>query len=131
MRVPFVLRSLLMSFLLGSLAAVVLSACDTQSVIVVVPTPTVARPPDLSWNGSVGALFFNKCKSCHGGLAGLTLTSYKDTMKGSMRGPVIQPGNPAASKLVVKQSAGGHPGQLTDEQLVRVKAWIRWGAPEY
>ncbi|MBI5877048.1 MAG: hypothetical protein HZB53_05295 [Chloroflexi bacterium] len=126
------LRTLVSAALLGLFAVLVLSACDANTFTYVAPTPTPARsrPPDLSWNGSVGALFFNKCKSCHGGVAGMFLTSYKDAMKGSMRGPVIVPGDPVNSKLVIKQSTGSHPGQLSDDQLARVKAWIAWGAPE-
>jgi len=47
-----------------------------------------------------------------------------------MHGPIILPGNPAESKLVIKQSQGDHPGQLSPEQLTRAKEWIRWGALE-
>ena len=47
-----------------------------------------------------------------------------------MNGPVIVPGDPANSKLVVKQSEGNHPDQLAPNQLLWVKEWIKWGAPE-
>ena len=51
-------------------------------------------------------------------------------MRGSMNGPIVLPGNPAQSKLVIKQAQGNHPGQLAPDQLAHVKEWIRWGAPE-
>jgi hypothetical protein len=51
-------------------------------------------------------------------------------MKGAQDGPVIAAGDAANSKLMVIQSAGGHPGQLTAEELALVKAWIEAGAVE-
>ena len=38
----------------------------------------------------------------------------------------MQPG----SKLIVVQSAGGHPGQLSAEELDLVRQWIAAGALE-
>lgn len=120
-----------------------LASCESPNLTPLTPVPTSAGAPvvrpsaptlagraRLSWNGAVGSIFFSTCKSCHGGLAGLTLTSYGEAMRGSMRGPVIVPGRPADSKLVIKQSEGGHPGQLTPDQLETVKDWIAQGAPE-
>jgi hypothetical protein len=92
------------------------------------PAPT--RPPALSWNGSIGQLLNDRCASCHGQIAGLSYATYESAMRGSMNGPVILPGDPSNSKLMVKQLAGNHPGQLASEQLAWVKAWIKWGAPE-
>jgi ribosomal protein S9 len=51
-------------------------------------------------------------------------------MKGATDGPVIVPKDTANSKLIVVQSAGGHPGQLSAEELAIVKAWIDAGALE-
>jgi hypothetical protein len=52
-------------------------------------------------------------------------------MAGSKNGPVIVPGDPAASLLVQKQSgAEAHFGQLSPEELQRVVEWIDAGAPE-
>jgi hypothetical protein len=40
------------------------------------------------------------------------------------------PGDPDNSQIVVKQSAGGHPGQLTEDELKTIVDWITAGAPE-
>jgi cytochrome b subunit of formate dehydrogenase/mono/diheme cytochrome c family protein len=110
------------------------------------PTPT-ARPTSAaaptttgesvasttpSWDNGIGQLFQQKCALCHGasGMVGLNLTTYADAMKGSSNGPVIVPGDAANSKLVVKQQAGNHPGQLTADEINQVISWIDAGAPE-
>jgi hypothetical protein len=51
-------------------------------------------------------------------------------MKGGKTGPVIVASDSANSQLVAKQVAGGHPGQLTPEEIEQVKQWIDAGAPE-
>jgi len=43
---------------------------------------------------------------------------------------VVVPGDSANSKLFQIQSKGGHPGQLSAEELAIVKAWIDSGALE-
>jgi len=93
-------------------------------------TPAVAS--DLTWDNSIGALFQSKCTTCHGAgaLGGLNLSTYADAMKGGASGPVIVPGDGANSLLVTKQQAGGHPGQLTPEEIAQVIEWIDAGALE-
>jgi hypothetical protein len=64
-------------------------------------------------------------------MQGLNLLTYATTMSGSENGPVIVPGDPAASLLVQKQSADQpHFGQLTAEELQIVTEWIAAGALE-
>ena len=93
-------------------------------------TPAVTS--DLTWDNSIGALFQAKCTSCHGAgaLGGLNLSTYSDAMKGGASGPVIIPGDGANSLLVIRQQAGGHPGQLTPEEIAQVIEWIDAGALE-
>jgi hypothetical protein len=43
---------------------------------------------------------------------------------------VILPGDAENSPLVTIQQAGGHPGQLTPEEIAQVIEWINAGAPE-
>ena len=86
----------------------------------------------LTWV-EVGPIFTARCGTCHSATTatnGLNLGSYTDAMKGATDGPVIVPGDSANSKLIVIQSAGGHPGQLSAEELAIVKAWIDAGALE-
>ena len=51
-------------------------------------------------------------------------------MKGGNSGPVIVPGDAANSLLVQKQQAGGHPGQLTPDEISQVVEWINAGTLE-
>lgn len=99
------------------------------------PAPTAeassGTPASLTWV-QVGPIFAAKCLQCHGDLAtgGLNLSTFAGAIKGGKDGPVIVPNDAANSKLFVIQSAGGHLGQLSADELANVKAWIDAGAPE-
>jgi cytochrome b subunit of formate dehydrogenase/mono/diheme cytochrome c family protein len=103
------------------------------------PSPTPAATAEATsastsaptW-AEVGSIFASKCGQCHGASAsgGLNLGTYMDALKGGGDGPVIVPGDAANSKLFQLQSAGGHFGQLSAEELAMVKAWIDSGAIE-
>ena len=95
------------------------------------PSKTTPSAP-LTWDNSIGAMLQAKCTTCHGAaaMAGLNLSSYADAMKGSNSGPVIVPGDATNSLLVQKQQAGGHPGQLTPDEIATLIEWIDAGAPE-
>jgi cytochrome b subunit of formate dehydrogenase len=101
------------------------------------PLPTISAGAVLSgsltWDASIGALFQSKCGMCHNATLatkGLSFASFADAMRGASDGPVIVPGDANSSKLVVMQSAGGHPGQFNLEELTAVKKWIDAGALE-
>ncbi len=86
----------------------------------------------ITWEGSI-SVTLQKCTACHGETvtaAGLDLGAYAGTIEGAQDGPVIVPGDAAGSKLVVIQQAGGHPGELTSDELAAVIEWINAGAPE-
>jgi hypothetical protein len=70
-----------------------------------------------------------KCVDCHGSIAGLDLSSYQAAMKGGNSGPIIVPGDPDNSLIVIKQSKK-HPGQLGQGELQALIEWIASGAPE-
>lgn len=95
-------------------------------------TPTGEAAPVLTWDSGISALFQAKCGTCHGAAAtaGLNVSTYADLMKGAADGPVIVPGDAANSKLVIVQSAGGHPAQFTSDELAQIIAWINAGALE-
>ena len=86
----------------------------------------------LTWDNAIGAIFQNKCGACHGSsaTAGLNLSTYVDAMTGGNSGAVILAGESDKSLLVIKQLAGGHPGQLTPEEILQVIEWINAGASE-
>jgi cytochrome b subunit of formate dehydrogenase len=110
---------------------------------VVVASPTAAAgtettpstpglPSSLTWDNSIGAMLQTKCTACHGAaaIAGLNLSTYADALKGGNTGPVIVPGDATNSLIVQKQQAGGHPGQLTADEIAKLIEWINAGAPE-
>ena len=97
------------------------------------PTPTQPEITSATWEGGISDLFTAKCTSCHnstGKLGGLDLTSYETTLEGGDSGPGVVPGDPEASQVVIIQSAGGHPGQLTFDEIEIIIQWIEAGAPE-
>ena len=99
------------------------------------PTPTPVLAAGVStngWEGKYSPLFRNRCGTCHvrTAVGGLSLAAYQDALKGGASGPGIVPGNPDASQIVTVQAAGGHPGQLTIDELNALVEWIRAGAPE-
>jgi cytochrome b subunit of formate dehydrogenase len=104
-------------------------ATQTQPTTDSAPSAPVSA---LTWEGSIGPLLQAKCGTCHGAgaLGGLNLTTYADAMRGGVSGPAIIPGDSANSLLVIKQEAGGHPGQLTPEEIAQVIEWIDAGALE-
>ncbi len=86
----------------------------------------------LTWDSAIGALLQAKCGTCHGtaATAGLNLSTYADAMKGGNSGLAIIPGDAANSLIVQKQQAGGHPGQLTTDEIEQLIEWINAGALE-
>lgn len=96
------------------------------------PTERLAGVQPLSWAGRFEGLFRDRCGTCHGftALSGLSLASYESALEGGNGGPAIVPGDPADSVLIQIQSAGSHPGQMTDDEIQEVVEWIEAGAPE-
>jgi formate dehydrogenase gamma subunit len=125
-----------------AIASVPPPAETAEAYVPLTPTPLpTARPTATpgqnlespTWDNSIDRILENKCISCHGEVAKfaeLDLSSYESTMTGSQNGPVIIPGNPEESKIIITQSTGGHPGQLSSEELDIVIQWINTGAPE-
>lgn len=97
------------------------------------PTATPAPIVAVTWDGGVGDLLNEKCGTCHnssGKLGGLDLTSYEAALAGGNSGQVIVVGDPESSQLVIIQSTGSHPGQLSDDGMKLIIEWIEAGAPE-
>ena len=84
------------------------------------------------WDGEISVLLQSKCSTCHGpaSMGGLNLSTYVDMLNGSQSGPVVVPGEGTNSLLVTVQQAGGHPGQLSPEEIALIQAWIDAGALE-
>lgn len=103
------------------------------------PLPTALptqEPPSLeatTWAGGIGDLFSQRCSACHSTgtpLGGLDATSYQTLVTGGDSGPGIVPGDPDSSMIIVRQSTGDHPGQLSGDELALIREWILSGAPE-
>ncbi len=95
-------------------------------------TPTPSAPVVDAWDTTISQIFDAKCTACHiqAQLADLSLKTYADALKGGKDGPAIIPNDPDKSLLVQIQQKGGHPGQLSVDELAKVIAWIKAGAPE-
>ena len=98
----------------------------------VAATPPPATTTSEGWTGGIDQLITAKCATCHinAKLGDLSMATFADAMKGGKDGPVIVPNDAAKSLLVQIQQKGGHPGQLTSDEIDRVIAWINAGAPE-
>jgi len=92
------------------------------------PAPSEAGGP--TFVKDIQPLFQAKCAVCHGTMGGLTLTTFESTLHGGTSGPAVTPNDPDKSLIIKKQVAGGHPGQLTAEEIELVRKWIAAGAPE-
>jgi len=84
----------------------------------------------LTFVKDIQPLFQAKCAACHGSMGGLTLTTFESIMHGGASGPAVTPQDPAKSLIIKKMTAGGHPGQLTPEEIELVRKWIAEGASE-
>ncbi len=99
------------------------------------PTPGTGEINQAkSWDGGIQTMLASRCVMCHaeGGMGAekVIFTGYQDAIKGGEEGGVIVPGNSKESELVQVQLKGGHPGQLTKEELDQIIAWIDAGAIE-
>ncbi len=86
-----------------------------------------------TWDGVWAAILTDACGACHtggSGFAGLDISSYRTALAGGNSGPGLVPGDPEGSSIYVRQAAGGHAGQLTDQQVADLRDWIDAGAPE-
>lgn len=92
----------------------------------------------VSYSQDVQPIFDQRCVFCHGpnsiaGQApnGLLLDTYENTMLGSLFLPVVQPGQPGNSSLVLLLRSGGMPAtgpKLSPEQIGLIERWIAQGA---
>jgi hypothetical protein len=77
------------------------------STTLVPTTPACAQQKQLSYADDIAPIFRGWCVSCHqpGGqgyeASGLDLTTYAGLMKGTKFGPMVIPGDPDKSNLIV------------------------------
>ncbi len=93
------------------------------------PRPQVELPTGpLTYTTGIGAIFTDRCGSCHGALGGLSVETYDDLMKGGTTGPVIIAGDADASLVITKLADGKHPGNFEPAELEKIIEWINAGA---
>ena len=93
--------------------------------------------PDF-WKDSVASILQKRCAACHNAddaEGGLSLETYAELLKGGKRGPVVQPGEPKASRLLQLVTGQRKPvmppdeeDRLTDAEIATLVAWIEHGA---
>jgi cytochrome b subunit of formate dehydrogenase len=109
------------------------TATPIASVQTEAATPTPVAAAAVTWENTLRPLFAAQCAACHGAVhpaSGLSLLTYSSVLTGGKGGAGIVPGDPSASRLMVVQTEGRHPGQLSADALAMLKAWIEAGAPE-
>lgn len=92
------------------------------------PAPSAEIP---SFATDILPVLQRRCVVCHNLTTELSLLNYRAVMTGTKNGPVVQPGDPEHSRLVLVQEmpAAAHPTRLTANELQQVMAWIQAGAP--
>ena len=108
----------------------------------VVEEPVVEEPM-VSFKDDILPIFRERCQICHRQRArkdpeaGLDLSSYKSTMKGSRKGKVVDPGWPGDSIIVFRISRGRFGERmplwrdpLSAEQIQLIIDWIDQGAKD-
>jgi len=98
----------------------------------------------MSFREDVVPIFRGRCESCHqpGGegtqKSGLDLTTYAGVMKGTKYGPMVIPGDPESSNLILLLDWRASPElrmphgkkQLSSSDRNAIRAWIREGAKD-
>ncbi len=114
-------------------AAVPPTAAPTEAPTAVPTEAPVAAA--VSFSTDILPLFEQSCLKCHGGddtKEGLSVKTYEDLMKGSVNGPVVVPGDPAASELVTQVARGKMPKRAaawSEDQVKLLSDWVAAGAP--
>lgn len=107
---------------------------DRQLFILQNMSPFLLEDMPRTYDDTFATLFDGRCVSCHSGPnteADLDLSSYEAMLNGGKNGPALVPGDPANSLIIRRQSeAKEHFGQVLDDELEALEAWIAAGAPE-
>jgi mono/diheme cytochrome c family protein len=104
------------------------------ALLACLPLPAAAQT--TSWP-DIGPLFAERCVMCHSGqsaAAGLRLDTLAGVRAGSTRGPVVKPGDPGASELMLRLTGERQPRMpvtgppfLSPQEIALVERWIAGG----
>jgi hypothetical protein len=116
----------------------VVFACCTAATIA-----ACERTPQVSYAKDVVPILEKHCKACHSPgeagyvVSGFELESYETLMKGTQFGPVVLPGDPLTSVLVMLLEGRADPslkmphGGATapsPEEILTIRRWVEQGA---
>ncbi len=97
-------------------------------------SPYLLEGVPQTYEATFQAMFEGRCVFCHSGdeaSADLDLSTYEGILLGGRSGPGMMPGDPEASMIIQRQSeARDHFGQVLDDELDALQAWILDGAAE-
>lgn len=101
------------------------------------------KPAEASYQADVAPILAKHCTSCHAPgqagyvASGFDLEGYDSLMKGTRYGPVVLPGDPLTSVLVmliegrvdpsIKMPHGGQ-NPMTDDEIKTIRRWVEQGA---
>src|SRR4051812_4201097 len=114
-----------------------ISSLALPVVLAVSATALEAQPArKISFSTDIAPLLTQRCMECHGRdplMANLDLRTRDGALKGAKHGPVIVPGNAAASHLYRRLIGEETPpmplgGRLSDPEIALVRDWINSGA---
>lgn len=105
-----------------------------QQYILLNTSPYLLEGVSRTYEETFRAMFEGRCVFCHSGPqpeANLDLSSYAGLLAGGQDGPVVVPGDPDASLIIIKQSGpDDHFGQVLDDELEALREWVANGAPQ-
>lgn len=102
-----------------------------------------ARKQEVSYQKDVSPLLAKHCASCHTPgqagyvVSGFELKDYQSLMKGTSFGPVVLPGDPLTSVLVMLIEGRADPSinmphgganPMTKEEIATIHLWVEQGA---
>ena len=140
------------TILCAAMAGIAFAKVVPQAAPAVKPAPqappAAVKPPELTkpqldfFETKVRPVLSANCYKCHSTEAGkvkggLLLDSREGWMKGGENGPVIVPGDPAKSKLIIALSYKDADLQmppkgekLSEREIADLTTWVRMGAPD-
>ena len=102
-----------------------------------------ARTPEVSYAKDVAPVIDEHCSQCHVAgqpgyvVSGLDTTSYEALMRGTKFGPVVLPGDPLTSTLIMLIEGRADPSlkmphgdakPLESSQIALLRQWVEQGA---
>lgn len=115
-----------------------LRLCPPVLILLVVASTGASQEAPPGWP-TIAALFHERCVMCHSGehaAVALHLDSYEGAMAGSKNGPVIIPGDIAASELMRRVRGESLPRMpflsypLDPDEIALLEHWVEADLPE-